>query len=613
MSLQVRSENGIQTVMLASGDRLPISLDGAPVRAFLPGWQAACVVDCFAPVFLLSLRHRDGDAATWILDAGMARIAGSLLELSPATRAAIRDRARTLFDLLLDDVLVAPRADRLQTAADLAWLCEPTLRELIGLVWPRLAATVTVIRPDAPEARTQLSARGLAQGDVEAALTGSLSEAFRSRMRGGELLCASPFGDGAIAADDALVLDRRLTAYQFASGPTRRRFYVVPDDYYETKMALYVPDAALYCVGPHGPTLETFLTTLLLHLACHGARLAQRLARPPVRLRPVNCLSDYPLLHIGHVVWNELAGIEELVALLAPDELPAICVLQDGQGNEPFGPVDVLFPEVAELMLRPRIGWDAVAAYFYDNDLFFMRYMTKFVRARLGRRLREQVAREPTLATERERADRFRDQGRVCVLLGLRIGNRTINDLEGFLAATIEQLASRLEPLVVVLDGGNSRLGLDATTSYGIFGPTAGEEPLLAELRVVLALRQRFLHHRIEIVSTVGAPLACSLFWTSQSRFFVAPWGAALAKYRWICNCPGFVMTNRFYLMNPQSDLPIYHSPAYVEAPSPMRLIALEDVEDAPGPERFYGNFLPRQQAVADAIDWLIAATAGEA
>lgn len=608
--LEVRRVGDVFNVILHDGRSLPIQLNEGPVRSFNAGWNPVCVIDGFAPLHMLSLRHDDGSEATWILNDVMLRLAGSLSQLPPEHQAPLQQRAISLFQAVFDRIVKAPRPRQASDGEDLASLCEPTINELLPLAAPALTAGLVTINLNDAAADGVLQPFGLSATDLRDTLAGSVPEAYRQRLRTGELICTSPFDGRPVAAEIGLVLLDRLTAYRFTDPDGQRSFYVMVQDYHEAKTALYLPDAGLYCTAGHAPEASNLVAILAGHAALHQRRLIRYLATPATGKTPINFVSDYPTLHIGHVVWNELSGLEELVELLDPAELPPVCVLNAPNGSEPYGPIDQLYPEFAGRVLRPEVSWSQTAAYVYDNGYFFMRYMTKFVRAAVGRRIRAAVSRDQRLVQERALAQRWREQGRVLVMLGLRVGNRTFGDQPGFLIAAIEHLIDRLGRVVIVIDGHNSRLGLDATTSYMSFGPAGQDDPLIEEMRIVLALRRRYERdRRVEIVGTVGVPLACGLFWGMQSRFFIAPWGAALAKYRWVCNMPGFVLTNRYNLSQNLGDLPIYHDPAYVEAPNPMHFIAPEHVADAPGPTGFYANFTPDPNAVRAGIDQLIAET----
>ena len=608
--LEVRLVDEAFSVVRRDGCTVPIQANGAPVRQFNAGWTPVCVVDAFAPLHMLSLRHDEGAETTWILDGDLLWLGDSVAHVPDHHRQPLRERAETVLGLVFDRIVAAPRPRPADDADDLAALCERTIGELVGLVAPVRAAGIVVVDLNDPAADAALEPFGLRAARLRDTLAGSLPEAFRHRMRHGALLRPSPFDGEPAEAEIGLPLNQRITAYRFADRAARDAFYLTAQDYHDQTIGLLLPALGLYCVLAHAPDILSLLGMLLAHAAQHQRRLLAYLATPPREKRAVSFVSVYPNLHVGHVVWNELSGLQELVETVGPAFLPLVCVLEAARGSEPFGPIDRLFPELAGKVIRPDGTWARAAAHVYDNGWFFMRYQTRYVRSGVGRRIQALASDDPVLVRDRAMASRLADEGRTFVLLGIRAGNRTLIDVVAFVRTAIDHLVARLGSVAIVIDGTNNRLGLDATTSYGNFGPGGADEPVIEEMRMVFALRRRYHGVRaVEIVSTIGAPLSCGLFWIQRCRFFVAPWGAALAKYRWICNLPGFVVTNRFNIGAPVGDLPIYHDPRFVEAPSPMRFVALEHVADAPGPAGFYANFDIDPRGLAAGIDELIEST----
>ena len=92
------------------------------------------------------------------------------------------------------------------------------------------------------------------------------------------------------------------------------------------------------------------------------------------------------------------------------------------------------------------------------------------------------------------------------------------------------------------------------------------------ESQLVQEIRAYFAGRPVTIIDCVGTSMRVNLFWVNRGHMFVAPWGAGLVKYRWICNKPGFVMTNRSNLLNPTA-LPIYHLSSHMEDPTEMEFI----------------------------------------
>jgi hypothetical protein len=83
------------------------------------------------------------------------------------------------------------------------------------------------------------------------------------------------------------------------------------------------------------------------------------------------------------------------------------------------------------------------------------------------------------------------------------------------------------------------------------------------------------------VVSTIGLPITESLACGQQAQALIAIWGAGLAKYRWVSNIPGLIITNHWNLSN-LGDLHLYDSHTAMEAPTPVRFIEPHLVEDLP-------------------------------
>jgi hypothetical protein len=101
----------------------------------------------------------------------------------------------------------------------------------------------------------------------------------------------------------------------------------------------------------------------------------------------------------------------------------------------------------------------------------------------------------------------------------------------------------------------------------------------------------------ILVTATTGQPVATSLAWINAADCFIAIWGAGLAKYRWIGNKPGLVLTSHAHLLH-SADLQIYSSRQYMEHPSPVVFIdplavhdETESSELIPLAGPFYSNF----------------------
>ena len=85
----VISHNG--TLCLQLGDEiLPLRLGLNLVTAFLPGWQPVFAYTGFAPYLILQFVNESSETACWFVDNDGTRLGGSLAELDPSAREALR-------------------------------------------------------------------------------------------------------------------------------------------------------------------------------------------------------------------------------------------------------------------------------------------------------------------------------------------------------------------------------------------------------------------------------------------------------------------------------------------------------------------------------------------
>ena len=115
--------------------------------------------------------------------------------------------------------------------------------------------------------------------------------------------------------------------------------------------------------------------------------------------------------------------------------------------------------------------------------------------------------------------------------------------------------------------------------------PLAARSPLAVEQDIARHLRRLQVGRDITVVDTLGAGIRTSLAWCEHADVFFSFWGASLAKYRWVCNKPGLVISSRINLSGGRGDLHIYDAPEFMESPTPLAFVdadAVEDLADAP-------------------------------
>ena len=325
----------------------------------------------------------------------------------------------------------------------------------------------------------------------------------------------------------------------------------------------------------------------------HKNETARVLLTPPERglwqhiIRYADCLYDRPLAfkpillcsydHIGHHLWNELVGIYETLMQIGANAMCPVIVARP-DATEMYGRLEGIFPELTGKVTRVDDGSQLVRLIYTEGMLPLRPAGIRVPRA-LAARIGDLAERnyfqglpERMLESLRRRHFRF-------VVLGLRVENRTVVDFPQFCEDLVTYLRQELGRVAIIVDGQNC-----SETGFGYrvtFQEVAEASPLHVEEEIVERLAARFAADPdVAIVSTIGLPVGASIALCDKADFFVTPWGAGLAKYRWIGNLPGLALAGpscvRFQPVH------LYDDPHFIEAPRPMYFMDVEDIEDAP-------------------------------
>ncbi len=472
-----------------------------------------------------------------------------------------------------------------------------TISRLIDLAGEQLATAPVAIALDRiPVDQRDIVVDGwrLSVHALRACLAPVMQEQHMAVLAGGDYEATCPF-TGTMLRTRTTFLDERTGACRFESpaiGQAPGFIFYLCNNSGITDRELFIP--ALNCtIAMPAPELANRLFRRLLAMVVrHADLLPAYLARPK---RPATVLTEYPGLHVGHVLWNELTGLDRIQRTVPPDDLPYVIVPNAELGTEVFGPVERLFPAFDGPAFNGptfngkvrRLPSDLIPGVVYRDALVAMHVYDRHVSRSLAERIGQVADEDPASRPDHVRAPACRAEGRTVILLGLRVQNRTVPDPGTFWRDVIDHLCHRLGPIAVVVDGVNARLDADPSTDYSSFGPQTGHPSVLDELEIVIRMRRQFHGDKVRIINTVGAPIARSLY--RPQPVLGAPGGvlrrtlgAGLAKYRWVANKPGLVLTNRANLRKMDGELGIYHSPTMMEAPTPLDFIDAEHVTDMP-------------------------------
>ena len=605
----------------------PVRNGGHPVSSFAAGWRAVMVYAGFAPVLLLELVRDDGATATWYLDGSMNRIGGELHELTAETRARLVRLYKEATDTPWNNLVVSPAPAWPSVLDGLAGVNPNTMAELDGLArGPDRAQFAWMEISAADDLVLTLDDGGVARSvpvspeHLKSILSINARQNFIAAMNAGRLTWPSPVTGKPVTRVHGLYIDNMMTLFRCVDEEYQLVYYVCCGGH------------DLQTVGVLFPTIlgGFYLTPMQLHLAESAcANLMVRMMH--YITRNGRLLPDYygqelrgfatPLwggaaFHIGHHLWNELSGLMDIVTGVAADRYPRIVVQGDPGDGEAYGEIGRLFPELASRVERGLRDDADMIEFCCKNGIQIVRVTDSYVSADLRNRVNRLVRISPAVDKDRILSERLLRDRTPVVVLGLRVENRTAVDFQSFCHRIVEHLQQRLGRVAVVIDGHNGRLRDGHAESYPSFTEArAAQPPIEIEARIAGSLQAAFKDTTVTIIDNIGGSMDSSLFWLDKAAFFVCPWGAGLAKYRWIANKPGVVVSSKWVLEN-KGDIHIYDDPQYMEEPAEIRFIAPRHVFDfAEEPvliqvfqphHPMYYNFKMNMRALYNEIDGMI-------
>ncbi len=591
--------------MLIEASELGEVRDCGVPASFVPGWEPEVAYTGLSPVVVLCFRHESGQRASWYLDAELNRHGGSVAELPAEARRQLAEASCTLFDGLWRKIMLTPTPPPLDAReAGFFALPEGTRAEILSLFLSGFEAgtryaAVDRLDPDRPDSQVaDLGSRRLVlqRGQLHALFNpGGLQDQTVRLLETGAMSFPSPVDGRPMAVRHALVLHGTLYAYRCVEPSTGTVMFLIAGEIFFRLCGLFIPEGRL-CVSLAPDALRGQMPQMFVEFFArvvqHGDLLAAYFAR--TETVPLHAWRGLTAMHIGHVLWNDISGIAGLVRAVPRERLPRFVLFDAGLEPEMYGPLDRIFPELEGLVDREPGALQAAIPGFYRDGACLIRssamHVPRDVRDRILATVRPLDRASPAALCALARADRV-----PVIVFGIRVENRTLVELERFCTTLVGHLAARLGQAVLVVDGHNSRIGDTGAIiwSHGEHG--ASRRPIDVERELVDAMAARALGTGIEIVSTIGLPITESLACGATADALIAFWGAGLAKYRWVCNLPGLIITNHANL-GAFNDRDLYHSPNVMEAPSPLRFVPadiVQDLPDAPLLVRLGPDFIP--------------------
>lgn len=306
------------------------------------------------------------------------------------------------------------------------------------------------------------------------------------------------------------------------------------------------------------------------HLVQNEISLERYFLSPTVRLASI--FRNPP--HLGHQLYNELGGLDALLRVSRGARRPPLAIVLGGPEGEVYGPTDNLFPEWRGSVVYYGDDW---ISRVYSEGLCALRLTDEYVGEGVRARIVSRACESELVAEDRSLATTLKEAGAPVVIVGLRVENRTLDDIPKFITAFADQLHDQWPDAMLVIDGHNAK----APGSSEVYKSAIAcvRDPYEYERKIVAEVKQHCDKIGLPLIDLVGSVMERSVFWSALATAFVAPWGAGLAKYRWVGNCPGVILSNSWNIRY-RADFDIYFDPMFMAGPSKVIVIDPESVRD---------------------------------
>ncbi len=601
--------------------RVELRARGEPV-ALLPGWRIERISSLFFPVLVADLHHEDGRSAYWFFGRDGSFIADHWTLLPQPCRLVVASHVETMLEDLWQDVVAHPGCGTRDHVEALLAL-PPATRDAVcnlrqAAADGRETATWALSEPPGDDLPRMLPGEcrelRLDPGFLDEALRRPMQQQNVVLANEGAVTWPSPVDGSALAASGfALLFDHLCFAYRVQDPQAGFTFYVIGLREYFCGLAIYLPAIDLLVTrNLHDLRLvrrmrgARYGEDFLRHALYYGEAILAGARRPPGPI--YHSFRGRHAMHVGHFFWQDLCGVHDFLGAVRPDRLPRFLVPEAHLKPELYGPIDAVFPCLSGHVERCHDSFGDMIPALYEAHARVIKATSVRVPRAVGSAIVAAYRRASGCRDLVARIRRVRRRAGGVLLLGLRVGNRTVIDPERFAVGLAAAMWDAYPELAIVVDGQNA----GSHPVYGSYGddPAAPGSFLRQELDIAAALSDEATSRGATLIDNIGRPMADSVLWCEAADFFVAPWGAALAKYRWVCNKPGLVVTGRWNLQH-RLDLPIYHSVECNEDPAEIWFndpATVEDVADAdePGSSRERSNFRIDDAAIhAQLIDLL--------
>ncbi|SFK29512.1 hypothetical protein [Celeribacter neptunius] len=300
------------------------------------------------------------------------------------------------------------------------------------------------------------------------------------------------------------------------------------------------------------------------------------------------------VLHIGHAIWDEFQGLDRIYETYGADCGVGVAISADLSAVDVFGPIEEIYPELRGRVTRVS-QTEELLKECVSNRLAPLPVSGRHIRAGS----RERLARHAQQTAEQLGCDYSANGVRLTpgafrLAFGLRLFNRTPDNLMNVYLEIARRLAAQVPELVVIFDGLNGSSAEGPVISKANSQPRIegqdngtkvelGNEHLSQEMGFVEAFCDLHGVKNLQVVSCIGTSPLENLAWLSTVNYFVAPYGAGLAKLRWALDKPGFALTGERNLRGLDL-LKIYNDSKYMDGKfTSLKFTSLSEVSPVLG------------------------------
>lgn len=503
--------------------------DQPAVATLSPGWTPVSVWFVQDHLRVLVLKNTNNKRALWYFDAD-SRFIGNSAETILNHSLSARKAFGALFKRLVLEC-VDPNQHEAHLITD---AIEPLSAEMWAFS-KVLFATASDLTGDleSPEGRTLNATPSIVQDEVLNSTEGVMDLEWRGRS---------------LQATRCIVIKDFFFAYPLFEGPVLSALLFV-GSHLGIRMAFLDMIRMELCYR-RVPGIESkLLPDLISHLAMHWQLLRGYFEKSD----PAAIVGVTRNNHIGHRLWNDITGLYRLRQRGGANYLHALIHCDPDDTGEPW-------LDAREILERPDLdvafasNSKGIAEWIYKNRVFPLRIGDSYI----PKSLADLVATQCRSRAEVEVP--VKAPGELRIVFGLRFENRTwVNQTEG-LAELSCYLAERIPKLTIIVDG-HDRIQGRRAMSHGehlASGDIVAQEKGVVQA-IESALAGRGYAGRIRVVDAVDMELSNTMAWILSADCFVTPWGAGLAKYKWVANLDGVIFSSR-EVMQTKSDLKIYEN-----------------------------------------------------